>query len=436
MKVGSKGDKEFHEETIFIKRYFRNYKTEWVKSQFDRANRVYDILKDTSYGTPKPIYYLGNEIAFEKLDIIPISDYNPLLKDMGRILGIIHKNADIIIGDVALTNFMQTKDKLMIIDFEVWGGEQSYCGDCYKDIAQLISTLDRTPFLKKKIISSEIAESLILEGHKETYGSQDLDKYYKVKKDHYFSLKSGNVVRKIFDKRLKNDISRVSDYRQRYENENTAKGYDKMYDFDNHYSIVWNTLEKDVLKKALSHAKKGKLLDFACGTGRVTREIKGLFNECKGIDISPEMVRIAKVKDKSTDYMVGDITQEPIPVIFDCITAYRFFLHADPILRIKALSSLSKMMDKDSVLIFNVHGSKPSLLTFYNLKNPLNLLSSSDIKNLLSMTDLKIKKSYGYATIPPRITKIIGKKAYKLLDSIISSFNIFPMFRTYIAIKG
>jgi len=37
----------------------------------------------------------------------------------------------------------------------------------------------------------------------------------------------------------------------------------------------------------------GKLLDFGCGVGRMTRAFSSLFTECVGIDVSPEMIHLA-----------------------------------------------------------------------------------------------------------------------------------------------
>src|SRR5216684_4860957 len=52
-----------------------------------------------------------------------------------------------------------------------------------------------------------------------------------------------------------------------------------------------------VLAMCKSHAlniSSGKLLDFGCGVGRMTRAFSNLFTSCVGIDVSENMVTLAK----------------------------------------------------------------------------------------------------------------------------------------------
>jgi len=42
--------------------------------------------------------------------------------------------------------------------------------------------------------------------------------------------------------------------------------------------------------------KEMKALDFGCGAGRVTRALAGIFGEVHGVDVSGEMVRLAKAE--------------------------------------------------------------------------------------------------------------------------------------------
>jgi len=54
---------------------------------------------------------------------------------------------------------------------------------------------------------------------------------------------------------------------------------------------------EEILDKARSlgfPAVKGRALDFGCGIGRVTRALARHFGECHGVDISEEMISIAK----------------------------------------------------------------------------------------------------------------------------------------------
>lgn len=70
------------------------------------------------------------------------------------------------------------------------------------------------------------------------------------------------------------------------------------------------------------------ILDIACGTGTVfpfyfKRDVKSVV----GIDISPEMVKIAKLKFPETDIICGDAEEYHFDKQFDIIMIYNAFPH-------------------------------------------------------------------------------------------------------------
>ncbi len=86
---------------------------------------------------------------------------------------------------------------------------------------------------------------------------------------------------------------------------------------------------------------KGKrVLDVACGTGvlfpdYLAREVKSL----TAIDISPEMVKIARAKCPQARVLCGDVETAQLPGPFDCIVVYNAFPHfPDPENLIRVLS--------------------------------------------------------------------------------------------------
>ena len=70
-----------------------------------------------------------------------------------------------------------------------------------------------------------------------------------------------------------------------------------------------------------------RAVDFGCGTGRSTRWLKSLGYEAVGLDISAEMVAIARSRDPGGDYRViadGDLSSLP-PGSFDLVlSAFTF----------------------------------------------------------------------------------------------------------------
>jgi len=82
-------------------------------------------------------------------------------------------------------------------------------------------------------------------------------------------------------------------------NQTRAESYAKL-EFPNTYYLAY----RDLPKILSSHVSGKKAVDFGCGTGRSTRFLKELGFDVTGIDISQDMLNIAKHLDKSGDYQI------------------------------------------------------------------------------------------------------------------------------------
>lgn len=70
------------------------------------------------------------------------------------------------------------------------------------------------------------------------------------------------------------------------------------------------------------------VLDVACGTGVLFPDYLGRkVASLTGIDISPEMVRIARSKFPDIEIVCGDVITEELPRNFDSIVVYNAFPH-------------------------------------------------------------------------------------------------------------
>jgi SAM-dependent methyltransferase len=76
-----------------------------------------------------------------------------------------------------------------------------------------------------------------------------------------------------------------------------AESYSKL-EFPNTYWLAY----RDLPKLLAAHTSGKKAIDFGCGTGRSTRFLKNLGFSVTGIDISKDMLRIARKLDKHGDY--------------------------------------------------------------------------------------------------------------------------------------
>lgn len=102
--------------------------------------------------------------------------------------------------------------------------------------------------------------------------------------------------------------------------DNLAKGWDAE-------QIPKDALIEKILNNGEVEAPKD-ILDIACGTGTLfpfyrEREIKSV----TGIDISPEMVKIAKGKFPETEIICGDAEEYHFNKKFDIIMIYNAFPH-------------------------------------------------------------------------------------------------------------
>lgn len=73
-----------------------------------------------------------------------------------------------------------------------------------------------------------------------------------------------------------------------------------------------------------------RVLDIACGTGVLIGDyLRRNVESVTAVDISPEMVRIAREKfpQENVTVLCGDASQAHFPALFDCIVIYNAFPH-------------------------------------------------------------------------------------------------------------
>src|SRR3989344_2070945 len=97
-------------------------------------------------------------------------------------------------------------------------------------------------------------------------------------------------------------------YTNSHKSKDHGKNYDKrIYTGNTYDNRVW-ILEKKILKKILPSDKKLAILDFACGTGRISSYLEELgYQNISGIDVSDSMLQEAKKKLKVTQLIKADV---------------------------------------------------------------------------------------------------------------------------------
>lgn len=112
-------------------------------------------------------------------------------------------------------------------------------------------------------------------------------------------------------------------------------------------------------------ARMGRYLDFACGTGRITRQLESRADESFGVDISPSMLRTARARCRFTEFVHADLTDLTRDTHelsgFDVVTAFRFFGNAEPALRRDSLVAINRALRTGGHLILDNHRNPHAL---------------------------------------------------------------------------
>lgn len=178
-----------------------------------------------------------------------------------------------------------------------------------------------------------------------------------------------------------------------YEDRRRAESYARL-EFPGTYYLAYRDIPAIIEK----HVKGKKAIDFGCGTGRSTRFLKNLGIDATGIDISADMITIAKEFDPEGKYIL--LTKNEIETFtgsgFDLVTAIFTFDNIPGIeKRIDLLSQLRGLLKKEGIIV--MVGSTPEIyvnqwLSFSTENFPENSKAKSGDKVKIIMTDVEDKR--------------------------------------------
>lgn len=162
----------------------------------------------------------------------------------------------------------------------------------------------------------------------------------------------------------------MSDSEYRFSHQDSGHGtrYQRMYGLG-YFRQLWNDIERplviSVLEEAAVASGRELLVDLACGTGRVSFAAAQVFDQVVGLDVSEEMLEIARsgadegsmprflLRDVQEDGMVEELRAEIGPA--NCVTAFRLFTNADGILRRDAAACAHGLLLEGGSLVVNTH---------------------------------------------------------------------------------
>lgn len=153
--------------------------------------------------------------------------------------------------------------------------------------------------------------------------------------------------------------------------------------FDHYMALFEDAYLKEVVPSLFAHPPT--YIDFACGTGRITRCVSAMSSRATGIDVSPSMLEQARVKCPGVNFVEADITKEEFrcePV--DLVTSFRFLGNAGDELRRAAMKAINRLLKVNGYLIINSH------------RNPLSVASilarAAGAPREMDLTYFKLKR--------------------------------------------
>ena len=153
-------------------------------------------------------------------------------------------------------------------------------------------------------------------------------------------------------------------YRDSHTGAGKGAEYEHLYATDSWNRYVWERERGILLAAIATHLDRVDVrhLDFACGTGRVISFLEDHVSESTGVDVSASMLAEARKKASKARLVEADITTSDVfaGATFDLITAFRFFLNAEPDLRGAGIVALSELLAPDGILVFNNHHNSAS----------------------------------------------------------------------------
>ena len=143
-----------------------------------------------------------------------------------------------------------------------------------------------------------------------------------------------------------------------YEDVSRANAYATL-EFANTYYLAYRDLPAIMSK----YVTGTEALDFGCGTGRSTRFLRKLGFNVTGVDISEDMLRVARTLDPSGDYRIvpGDNLTEFAPETFDLIVSLFTFDNVPSTAKVRVFSDLRKLLRPTGTIVSVV--SSPEIYT-------------------------------------------------------------------------
>lgn len=205
----------------------------------------------------------------------------------------------------------------------------------------------------------------------------------------------------------------MDEYAARFRRPDDVDRYVSCYESSTRDRFTWE-LQQPFLARVVDDLwrERGqvRLLDFACGTGRILSFLEDRVDEADGLDLSPEMASRARAACTRAQVHVGHLGADGTPAAierdYDLATAFRFFLNVEDEVRKQVLGRLHELLAaRRGLLVLNNHGNVMSARHLAIRAKPgsgvmRNELGDRELRQLLSQAGFRVREVYGFGILP------------------------------------
>ena len=192
-------------------------------------------------------------------------------------------------------------------------------------------------------------------------------------------------------------------YRDSHLGAETAESYDRLFRREGTREwCIWQ-IERHLMQHIMPQHLTGKCIDFASGTGRVAGLLSELGFSVIGIDVSTEMLDVARHRFPDVEFVAGDVTTDPGISSSErfngvqAITCFRFFLNAEPTLRAQVLEWMRATLSPAGCLVVGAHHNPRSLNGLYVRFRRRHWASAPEELTILAMKG--VLAQHGFAVV-------------------------------------
>lgn len=121
-------------------------------------------------------------------------------------------------------------------------------------------------------------------------------------------------------------------------------------------------LERGLLGAFCVMTPRGVIADIGCGPGHITRFLAARHEQVVGLDLSPEMIAVARQRNPGLPFAAASMLNLPCPDgAFAGVVAIYSIIHLDPAERSLAFGEFARTLCPDGRLLVSFHVDGPGL---------------------------------------------------------------------------